>query len=100
VGSLFSSDVPVAAITGKVTDDNGQALPGVSVVLKGSTTGTTTNTAGEYSLTTPGTTGTLVFSYVGFLTVEEAINGRSTINVKMATDTKSLSEVVVVGYGS
>ena len=100
VGSLSSSNVPVAAITGKVTDDNGQALPGVSVVLKGSTTGTTTNAAGEYSLTTPGTTGTLVFSYVGFLSVEESINGRSTINIKMATDTKSLSEVVVVGYGS
>lgn len=100
VDSITSSNVPVAAITGKVTDDSGLPLPGVSVVLKGSTSGTTTNTAGEYSLTTPGTTGTLVFSYVGFLSVEEAINGRSTINVKMATDTKSLSEVIVVGYGS
>ncbi|MPR34132.1 SusC/RagA family TonB-linked outer membrane protein [Salmonirosea aquatica] len=94
------SDASLAAITGKVTDDAGIALPGVSVVLKGSTTGTTTNAEGMYSLNTPGSDGTLVFSYVGFLTVEEAINGRSTINIKMATDTKSLSEVVVVGYGS
>ena len=89
-----------AAITGKVTDEGGLPLPGVSVVLKGSNTGTTTDAAGTYSLNTPGENGTLVFSYVGFLSVEEAINGRSVINIKMLTDTKSLSEVVVVGYGS
>ena len=89
-----------AAITGKVTDEGGLPLPGVSVVLKGSNTGTTTDAAGTYSLNTPGDNGTLVFSYVGFLSVEEAINGRSVINIKMLTDTKSLSEVVVVGYGS
>ncbi len=95
-----SASASAAAITGKVTDDGGQPLPGVSVVLKGSNTGTTTNTAGEYSLTTPGDNGTLVFSYVGFLSVEEAIKGRSVINIKLLTDTKSLSEVIVVGYGS
>ncbi len=94
------SNVPVASISGRVTDDAGTALPGVSVVLKGTNTGTTTDAGGAYSLNTPGDNGTLVFSYVGFLSIEEAINGRSTINVKMATDTKSLSEVIVVGYGS
>jgi len=94
------SMVSAAAISGKVTDDAGLPLPGVSVVLKGTTTGTTTNSEGNYTLNTPGNNGTLVFSYVGFLTIEEAINGRSVINIKMSTDTKSLSEVVVVGYGS
>ncbi|GHB57262.1 SusC/RagA family TonB-linked outer membrane protein [Persicitalea jodogahamensis] len=96
----FSTSALAAAITGKVTDDAGLPLPGVSVVLKGSNTGTTTDAAGTYSLSTPGDNGTLVFSYVGFLSVEEAINGRSVINIKMTVDTKSLSEVVVVGYGS
>ncbi len=95
-----SSPLAAIAITGKVIDDSGLPLPGVSVVLKGTTTGTTTDAAGEYSLSTPGSSGSLVFSYVGFLSIEEAINGRSTINVTMTTDTKSLSEVIVVGYGS
>ncbi|WP_373511644.1 SusC/RagA family TonB-linked outer membrane protein [Persicitalea sp.] len=102
---IFANPNPVkpgsaAAISGKVTDDGGLPLPGVSVVLKGSNTGTTTDAAGTYSLNTPGDNGTLVFSYVGFLSVEEAINGRTTIDVKMSVDTKSLSEVIVVGYGS
>ncbi len=90
----------VADISGRVTDESGLPLPGVSVVLKGSNTGTTTNASGEYSLTIPGNDGTLVFSYVGFLSIEEAINNRTTINVSLTTDTKSLSEVIVVGYGS
>lgn len=89
-----------AAISGKVTDDAGVALPGVSVVVKGTTTGTTTNASGEYTLNITGTSGTLIFSYVGFVSIEEPINGRSVINVTMTTDTKSLSEVIVVGYGS
>ena len=94
------STTKLAAISGKVTDESGLPLPGVSVVVKGTNTGTTTDAAGTYSLNTPSDNGTLVFSYVGFLSVEEAINGRTTINVKLLTDTKSLSEVVVVGYGS
>ncbi len=101
---IFASTPPsvrsVAAISGKVTDEAGVALPGVSVVLKGTTTGTTTDASGAYSITTPSTNGTLVFSYVGFLTIEEAINGRTSVNVTMSTDTKALSEVIVVGYGS
>ena len=103
---LFSSSLianaqdRAAAVTGKVLDDGGQALPGVSVVLKGTTNGTTTDAAGTYSLNVPGDNGTLVFSYVGFLSLEEALNGRSAVNVSMTTDTKSLSEVIVMGYGS
>ncbi|RAK00273.1 TonB-linked SusC/RagA family outer membrane protein [Larkinella arboricola] len=87
-------------VSGKVTSDNGEALPGVSILLKGTTTGTTTDPNGTYSLTLPGTTGTLVFSYIGFQSQEVPINNRSTIDVTLATDIQALSEVVVVGYGT
>ncbi|GAA4453053.1 TonB-dependent receptor [Nibrella saemangeumensis] len=87
-------------VSGKVTDDAGQGLPGVSVVLKGTTTGTSTNSAGNYTLTIPEARGTLVFSSIGFTTQEIPVGRQTTINVQLVADTKSLAEVVVVGYGS
>ncbi|GAA4406629.1 TonB-dependent receptor [Nibrella viscosa] len=87
-------------INGKVTDETGQGLPGVSVVLKGTTSGTSTNSDGNYSLSIPEARGTLVFSSIGFVTQEVPVGRLTTINVQLATDTKSLTEVVVVGYGS
>jgi TonB-linked SusC/RagA family outer membrane protein len=77
-----------------------QRLPGVSVVIKGTTTGSVTDASGNYSLTAPDRTGSLVFSYIGFVTQEVPINNQSSINITLATDTKSLNEVVVVGYGT
>ena len=88
------------AVSGKVTDNEGQAVPGVSVVLKGTTNGIITNAEGRYSLNAPDGTGTLVFSFIGYLTEEVAINNQSVINVTMIGDLKSLEEVVVVGYGT
>lgn len=96
----FASPYSAVTLTGKVTDEANQPLPGVSVVLKGTTTGTTTNASGDFSLTVPENKGTLVFSYVGFTTVERPLGGATTINVQLASDTKALSEVVVIGYGS
>ncbi|MBB5282885.1 TonB-linked SusC/RagA family outer membrane protein [Rhabdobacter roseus] len=87
-------------VRGRVTDEAGQGLPGVSVVLKGTNTGTSTDGSGAYSLTLPGNDGILVFSFVGFISQEIPVNNRTTLDVQMATDTKALSEVVVVGYGS
>ena len=87
-------------ITGRVVDDQQSALPGVSVVIKGTTTGSVTDASGNYSLTAPDRTGSLVFSYIGFVTQEVPINNQSSINITLATDTKSLNEVVVVGYGT
>ncbi len=87
-------------ITGKVLDDEGQALPGVSVVLKGTSTGSVTDVQGAFSVNTTDPNGTLVFSYIGYNTQEIPLQGKSTINVTLATDTKSLNEVVVVGYGT
>lgn len=88
------------AITGKVTDANQGAIPGVSVLIKGTTEGTITHMDGTYSLTVPGNAETLVFSFIGMKTREELINGRTTINVTLEEETFGVDEVVVVGYGT
>ncbi len=87
-------------VNGNVTDENGEPLPGVSVVFKGTTTGTTTDFDGNYRLNVPSGATTLIFSYVGYLPKEVEIGGQSTINIQMEIDVETLSEVVVVGYGT
>ncbi|MGV3684664.1 MAG: TonB-dependent receptor [Daejeonella sp.] len=89
---------PPMEIRGKVTDSKGVPMPGVSVRLKGTSTGTTTDTDGNYILNIP-ETGTLIFSFIGFETQEIALNGRTSLNVSLSEDEQSLNEVVVVGYG-
>ncbi|WP_229253910.1 TonB-dependent receptor [Dyadobacter sp. NIV53] len=88
------------SIKGKILDDAGQELPGVSIVLKGTTTGTVSATDGTYAITVPDNGGTLIFSSVGYLSQEVAVGSRTNIDIKMETDSKALTEVVVVGYGS
>ena len=87
-------------ITGKVTTDTGEPLPGVNVLIKGTLTGTVTDVEGNYKLSVPDDAVALVFSYVGYLQEEVLINGQSTINVILYPDVTALSEVVVVGYGT
>lgn len=88
-------------IRGTVLDsESSTGLPGVNVVVKGTTTGTVTDVDGNYSLNVPTDAETLVFSSVGYTTQEIEINGRNTIDVTMAPDIQALSEVVVVGYGT
>ena len=87
-------------ITGRVIDEQKEGLPGVSVVVKGTTTGSVTDASGNYALTAPTRNETLVFSYIGFTTQEVPINNQSAINITLGVDTKSLNEVVVVGYGT
>jgi TonB-linked SusC/RagA family outer membrane protein len=99
---VLAIPVAVAAdlvVKGNVTSDRGESLPGVSVIIKGSSLGTVTDARGAYSLTVPNPQATLVFSYIGMITQEVAVNNQVTINVSLTTDTKSLNEVVVVGYG-
>jgi TonB-dependent starch-binding outer membrane protein SusC len=86
-------------VKGKVSDDKGQALPGVSVVVKGTNVGSASDANGEYSVAV-GKNATLVFTYIGFTTAEVAVNNQSKIDVSLAEDTKALGEVVVVGYGT
>lgn len=88
-------------ITGKVTDGaTPEGLPGVNVIIKGSQAGTVTDANGAYSLDIPDAGATLVFSYVGFLTHELEAGTKSIIDVQLVADSKSLNEVVVVGYGT
>jgi TonB-linked SusC/RagA family outer membrane protein len=89
------------SVTGKVlsADDN-TPLPGVNVAVKGTTRGTTTDANGDYTISVPNAQAVLVFSSVGSLTQEITVGNKSTINVKVETDTRALNEVVVVGYGS
>ncbi|GAB2564467.1 SusC/RagA family TonB-linked outer membrane protein [Spirosoma areae] len=92
-------------ISGRVTDGaNGNGLPGVSVVVKGTSRGTTTDSDGNYRVTAPdqpaGAAITLVFSFIGYSTQEVIAGNRSTVNVTLTGDDKTLSEVVVVGYGT
>ena len=98
---LFSSVGAVAQsrVSGKVVDAQGLALPGVSIVVKGTTTGTVSSAEGDYNLNVPSANASLVFSYIGFISQEIALNGRSSLNITMASDDKMLSEVIVVGYG-
>ncbi len=95
------SPAATVAVSGTVTEERGgQGIPGVTVLLKGTTTGTTTNESGRYVLNAPGDDGILVFSSIGYVTREVPIGGRSTLDVALTADVKGLSEVIVVGYGT
>lgn len=85
-------------ISGKVTDENGEGLPGASVLVKGTTIGTTTDLEGNYKLAVPEGT-TLVFSFVGYKLHEVEVGNRSVVDVQLVVDAETLNEVVVIGYG-
>lgn len=95
---LFTVQEPVQ---GQVSDaETGESLPGVNIVLKGTTTGTSTNSEGNYELTVPSLSDTLVLSYVGYQTEEIPIEGRNEINVGLISDFISGEELIVIGYGT
>ncbi|WAC15416.1 TonB-dependent receptor [Dyadobacter pollutisoli] len=96
MAGAYAQDVTVK---GKVSDEQGQGLPGVSVVAKGTSVGTVTDLEGNYSVNVPGST-TLVFSFIGYITQEIPLGSKTSLDVKMLSDTKALEEVVVVGYGT
>jgi TonB-linked SusC/RagA family outer membrane protein len=88
-------------ITGTVTDgNNGEPLPGVYVIIEGTTTGTMTDGNGNYSITVPDPNSVLVFSYLGYITQKTVAGGSKVIDIKLISDVKSLDAVVVVGYGT
>ncbi len=87
-------------ISGKVSDENGAGLPGVNILVKNTNIGSITDVDGNYRLSAPDNASALVFSYVGYLTQEVTIGDQNTINVTLGPDIASLSEVVVVGYGT
>lgn len=97
VSVLFAQNT--ITVTGKVTDSKNETVPGVSVLVKGTTQGTITDLEGNYSLSTD-PQATLVFSFIGMETQEIAVNSRPSINVQMKVQTIGVDEVVIVGYGS
>jgi TonB-dependent starch-binding outer membrane protein SusC len=91
---------PSRNISGKVTDDSGNGLPGVAIVAKGTTTGTTTDENGNFSLIIPAGTEFLQFSFMGMLAQEIPVEGRTTFNITMEQETIGIEEVVSIGYGN
>lgn len=99
---LFASSMVWAqdrTITGTVTSsEDGSSLPGVNVIVKGTTTGVVTDSDGRYSLSIPSSGATLIFSFIGLKTIETEVGSQSQISVQMDTDVTQLSEVIVTGY--
>lgn len=92
--------VPKQLVRGTVVDETGGGLPGVSVVIRGTTRGTTTNVEGKFELDTPDGETTLVFSFVGYKSQEVVLGGQTSLKITMEPESKALNEVVVVGYGT
>ncbi|MEN8229294.1 MAG: SusC/RagA family TonB-linked outer membrane protein [Bacteroidota bacterium] len=87
-------------ITGNVTDENGEAVPGVSIIVSGTATGTISGADGSYSLTVPADATHLMFSFIGMTTQQIEIGDQTTIDATLAEDAIGLDEVVVIGYGT
>lgn len=101
LGIALASFAQDRTVTGTITSaEDGSSLPGVNVVLKGTTIGTTSDADGKYSLSVPSEGGILVYSFIGLETKEVPIGDRTIVNTTLASDITQLSEVVVVGYGT
>jgi TonB-linked SusC/RagA family outer membrane protein len=87
-------------VSGVVTDDKGQPLPGVTVLVKGTSNGTSTDVNGAWKLNVPDANAVLEFSFIGYQRQEVPVNGTTTFSIRLAADVTSMSEVVVVGYGT
>ncbi|WP_168193926.1 SusC/RagA family TonB-linked outer membrane protein [Pontibacter sp. SGAir0037] len=90
----------VITLRGRVVDEKGEGMPGVTVVLKGTATGVSTDYNGNFTMEVPDQAGILVFSFLGYKIQEVAVGSQTTFNISLEPDSKSLEEVVVVGYGT
>ncbi|MBC6988787.1 SusC/RagA family TonB-linked outer membrane protein [Hymenobacter sp. BT491] len=100
VSFLHGAVAQSRTISGRVTDrQTGEGLPGVTILLQGTSNGVSTNADGTYTLSVPSSGGTLTFSSIGYVNVDRVIGTDNQINLAMAPDTKQLQEVVVTGYG-
>jgi hypothetical protein len=104
LGCLHAS-IPLFAqsditVKGKITSqDDASALPGVNVIVKGTSIGTTTDANGEFSIKAPDQNSILVFSFIGYTSQEVVVGTQTNIDIAMSSDIATLSEIVVVGYG-
>jgi len=92
-------DVANIQVTGTVLDESGAPLPGVNILEKGTNNGTVSDGDGHYKINVDDA-GVLVFTFIGYATIEQPVSGQTVINVSMNADVQSLSEIVVVGYGT
>ena len=99
-GPANNAEVPDIRVSGKVTGTGGAALSGVSVTIKGTSTGTTTDDGGNFSISVPDENSILVFSYVGYQSQEIVVGNRTTINISMSGSASLMDQIVVVGYGT
>jgi TonB-linked SusC/RagA family outer membrane protein len=95
-----SAFAEVISVKGKVSDNAGEGIPGVSIVVKGTSRGTLTNESGNYEINVDQPGAVLVVSYIGYVTREVKVGIQSTLDIKLSADQHQLSEVVVVGYGT
>ena len=95
----LANEVAAQTVTGTVTDESDAPIPGVNVLVKGTTVGTTTDTNGRYTLEVPDENSILVFSFIGYQSQEVQVGNQTNLDVRMMLDVQSLQEVVVVGYG-
>ena len=99
-GTVPATNTQQKNVSGKVTDNSGMPIPGVSVAVKGTTTGTITDANGAYSFSNLPENAVLVYSFVGMKTQEKAVAGKSQINIVLQEESIGVDEVVVVGYGT
>jgi len=101
LGGLLSHQLASGqSVSGVVSDAEGQPIPGVNILVEGTTKGTVTDMNGSYSITLVDNENVLIYSFVGFVTQRIEVNGRTTLNVTLAEDINQLEEVVVIGYGT
>jgi TonB-dependent SusC/RagA subfamily outer membrane receptor len=96
---IIQIEIEEVTVSGKVTDDKGESLPGATITVLGTTTGTVTDIDGNYSITVPDGA-VLVFSFIGYEPIQIPVDNQSLIDVTLKTDISSLEEIVVVGYGT
>src|SRR5690606_22599555 len=94
---LYADDITVS---GQVVDENNNPLPSVNIIIKGTTIGTSTDAAGRFTITVPDEDAVLVFSFIGYLPQEVRVGSQTTLNIRMEPDVSTLTEIVVVGYGT
>lgn len=97
--SESESSVQQLIISGTVSDENGMAIPGVNIVIQGTTIGTITDNSGKFSINVPNEQSVLVFSFIGYSTLTVPVGTQRVLNISLEPETKELEEVVVVGYG-
>ncbi|MBT1711432.1 SusC/RagA family TonB-linked outer membrane protein [Fulvivirgaceae bacterium PWU5] len=97
---LYQQAMAQVTVSGKVVSEDNESLPGVSVMLKGTLLGTTTDAGGRFTIAVPGSESVLILSFVGYVSEEVPVGNQTTLEIRLVPDLQSLQEVVVIGYGT